>query len=128
MSDLSQDGELEVQEVHGNDRILEQFLIDQSFLDQLRQLTTSKPLDMQLAQDREIDITIDIHQIALFLIITDDSYLIVRDGSIHTHRIGSASRHVEGQRQLRILTVHDNTQSVISMDDRLVFLDHRILL
>ena len=55
---------LVVQELYRHDRVFDQVSLYQALLDHFRQLHTRQSRHMQLAEDREIDIPITVHQIA----------------------------------------------------------------
>ena len=110
-----------VQELHRDDRVLDQVAFNQFLLDLVGQLHTRKPFDMHLSEDREIDIPVRIHQI------TQHALLSVHDTPRRAQLV-SHHRHVKRQSQLRLLTIHHDRQQVVTMDNHLVLLFDLLLL
>ena len=73
---------------------------------------------MQLAEDREIDVPIGIHQIAQHTLLS----------SAFASQLVRYHRHIERQRQFRVLAVHHDRQQIVIMDIHLVLLLDILLL
>lgn len=127
---FTQNGELEVQEVYHDSRVLDVFSVDEALLDEFGQLAAGQTFYMELTQDREVDVTVDIYQVTAWVLAVGRGIATgAGDATIYIDgEVTVTTRDVKRQSQFRVLAVDDDTEFVVAVNHSFVFLNYWIFL
>ena len=119
-ADSTEDGIFEVEEVDGDEGILDVVALDDAVLDELRHLGECAALDVDLSEHGEVDVAVNIHAVTLVVAVGSGGDFT---GAADANGSGLG---VEGECEFGLLAADSDAQPVVAVDNGLMFALERI--